>query len=125
MARVAEIPTKEFADSIAVNLTDVSTLCMLAICCFFDVAIKDRTHPPEYYNPEFDVETDHGTVRILRDVDHEYLVLDGQSHVSVMDQDGMAVALTTTVNLVFGSQVLDPETGIILNDEVIITCGPR
>jgi len=30
----------------------------------------------------------------------------------------MAVALTTTVNLVFGSMVLDPETGIILNDEV-------
>lgn len=41
-----------------------------------------------------------------------------QSHVSVVDKNGMAVALTTTVNLVFGSQVLDPETGIILNDEV-------
>jgi gamma-glutamyltranspeptidase/glutathione hydrolase/leukotriene-C4 hydrolase len=36
----------------------------------------------------------------------------------VVDEDGMAVALTTTVNLVFGSMVLDPETGIILNDEV-------
>jgi Gamma-glutamyltranspeptidase len=36
----------------------------------------------------------------------------------VLDKDGMAVALTTTVNLVFGSMVLDPETGIILNDEV-------
>ena len=30
----------------------------------------------------------------------------------------MAVAVTSTVNLVFGSQVLDPETGVILNDEV-------
>lgn len=82
-ARVAEISTKSFADAIAVNITD------------------DRTHPPEYYNPEFDVKIDHGT-----------------SHTSVLDKDGMAVALTTTVNVVFGSMVLDPETGVILNDEM-------
>lgn len=82
-ARVAEISTKAFADAVALNLTD------------------DRTHPPEYYNPEFDVKIDHGT-----------------SHTSVVDKDGMSVALTTTVNLVFGSMVLDPETGIILNDEM-------
>ncbi|KIJ18880.1 hypothetical protein PAXINDRAFT_128053 [Paxillus involutus ATCC 200175] len=82
-ARVAEISTKRYADLVAVNLTD------------------DRTHPPEYYNPEFDIKIDHGT-----------------SHTSVVDKDGMAVALTTTVNLVFGSHVLDPETGIILNDEM-------
>ncbi|KAG5652354.1 hypothetical protein H0H81_005331 [Sphagnurus paluster] len=82
-ARMAIIPTKEFADQVAKNITD------------------DRTHPIEYYNPEFDVITDHGTTQI-----------------SVLDKNGMAVALTSTVNLVFGSQVLDPNTGIILNDEM-------
>lgn len=30
----------------------------------------------------------------------------------------MAAALTSTVNLPFGSRVLDPETGIIMNDEM-------
>lgn len=30
----------------------------------------------------------------------------------------MAVAITSTVNLVFGSQVMDPITGVLLNDEV-------
>ncbi|KAI0066114.1 gamma-glutamyltranspeptidase [Artomyces pyxidatus] len=61
----------------------------------------DTTHPPSYYQPIYDVPEDHGT-----------------SHVSVADQDGMAVSITSTVNLVFGSQVMDPVTGVILNDEM-------
>ncbi|KAJ7901817.1 nucleophile aminohydrolase [Mycena olivaceomarginata] len=81
--RIDEISTKSFADAVAVNITD------------------DRTHSAQYYNPEYDVKTDHGT-----------------SHTSVIDKNGMAVALTSTVNLIFGSQVLDPETGVLLNDEM-------
>ncbi|KAJ3989135.1 gamma-glutamyltranspeptidase [Lentinula detonsa] len=61
----------------------------------------DRTHSAQYYNPLFDMPEDHGT-----------------SHISVVDKDGMAVALTDTVNTIFASQVLDPETGIILNNEM-------
>ncbi|KAI0076121.1 gamma-glutamyltranspeptidase [Panus rudis PR-1116 ss-1] len=83
ISRILEIPTKKYANKIFPNITD------------------DRTHPPEYYNPVFDVPIDHGT-----------------SHSSILDKDGMAVAITSTVNLVFGSQVMDPVTGVILNDEM-------
>jgi len=61
----------------------------------------DTTHGASYYHPSFDVPDDHGT-----------------THTSVFDYDGMAVSLTSTVNLVFGSRVMDPDTGIILNDEM-------
>jgi len=77
------LPTKQFSNVVAANLTD------------------DRTHPPEFYQPEFGFHDDHGT-----------------SHTSVIDRHGMAVALTSSVNLVFGSEVMDPETGVIFNDEM-------
>jgi len=42
----------------------------------------------------------------------------GTAHVSVLDADGNAVALTTTINTAFGSGVLVPGTGIVLNNEM-------
>jgi gamma-glutamyltranspeptidase/glutathione hydrolase len=42
----------------------------------------------------------------------------GTTHLSVIDADGNAVALTTTVNLFYGSQVIAGPTGIILNDQM-------
>ncbi|KZV95135.1 gamma-glutamyltranspeptidase [Exidia glandulosa HHB12029] len=82
-ALIREIPTKEYAEHIAPNITD------------------DTTHTFEYYKPVFDVPEDHGTM-----------------HLSVVDKDHMAVSVTSTVNLVFGSRVLDTNTGVILNDEL-------
>jgi gamma-glutamyltranspeptidase/glutathione hydrolase len=42
----------------------------------------------------------------------------GTSHVVTADASGMSITLTSTVNLLFGSQVMAPETGIILNNEM-------
>ena len=42
----------------------------------------------------------------------------GTSHIVTADSSGLATSLTTTINLLFGSQVLMPETGIIMNNEM-------
>jgi gamma-glutamyltranspeptidase/glutathione hydrolase len=40
------------------------------------------------------------------------------SHLSVVDREGNAVALTTTINYYFGSCVMAPGTGVLLNDQM-------
>ncbi|KAG0054047.1 hypothetical protein BGZ83_012036 [Gryganskiella cystojenkinii] len=60
-----------------------------------------HTFPVEYYNPHWGPIENHGT-----------------THLSTVDKDDMAVALTSTVNLLFGSKLLDPKSGVILNDEM-------
>ncbi|KAI1760603.1 gamma-glutamyltranspeptidase [Hypoxylon sp. FL1150] len=62
----------------------------------------DATQPVENYDPR----------RIYAPAHH------GTSHVSTADGRGMAVSSTTTVNLLFGSLLMVPETGVILNDEM-------
>lgn len=60
----------------------------------------ERTHPPEFY----------GRHAIADD--------SGTSHFSIMDAAGNAVACTETINTLYGSYVVVPEYGIILNDEM-------
>ncbi|KAF2842696.1 gamma-glutamyltransferase 1 [Patellaria atrata CBS 101060] len=63
----------------------------------------DYSHPNvSYYSPE----------------GLESLDTPGTSHISVADSTGMAVSLTTTVNLLFGSKLMVPETGVIMNNEM-------
>ncbi|HEY5088970.1 MAG TPA: gamma-glutamyltransferase [Polyangia bacterium] len=42
----------------------------------------------------------------------------GTTHLSIIDVDGNAVALTTTVNLGFGAHLVAGKTGILLNDQM-------
>ncbi|KDE06740.1 gamma-glutamyltransferase [Microbotryum lychnidis-dioicae p1A1 Lamole] len=81
--RLSEIPTREYADRVRVNITD------------------ERTHTLEHYHPHFDIKEDHGT-----------------THLSTVDRWGSSVSLTSTVNLIFGSRVMDKKTGVIMNDEM-------
>jgi gamma-glutamyltranspeptidase/glutathione hydrolase/leukotriene-C4 hydrolase len=39
-------------------------------------------------------------------------------HLSVVDEADGAVALTSTMNLLFGSRLMDPTTGVIFNDQM-------
>ncbi len=61
----------------------------------------ERTHPAAHYAPAVDVVEDAGTL-----------------HISVVDADGLAVALTTTINTAFGAELVPPTVGIVLNDEM-------
>ncbi|KAI1799067.1 gamma-glutamyltranspeptidase [Daldinia bambusicola] len=62
----------------------------------------DTTQPIENYDPP----------RVYAPPSH------GTSHVSAADASGAAVSSTTTVNLLFGSLLVVPETGVVLNDEM-------
>ncbi|KAL1957851.1 hypothetical protein VTO42DRAFT_5416 [Malbranchea cinnamomea] len=42
----------------------------------------------------------------------------GTSHISTTDAAGLTISLTTTVNLLFGSTLMVPETGVIMNNEM-------
>lgn len=42
----------------------------------------------------------------------------GTSHIAAADNSGLAISLTTTINLIFGGRVMVPETGIVMNNEM-------
>ncbi|WUR04975.1 gamma-glutamyltranspeptidase [Vairimorpha necatrix] len=50
---------------------------------------------------------------------NEFNVVDhGTTHINVVDKDGLAVALTSTINLEWGAKFMDPITGIIFNNQI-------
>jgi gamma-glutamyltranspeptidase len=50
-----------------------------------------------------------------------YLEDHGTTHFSIVDNDGNAVTMTTTINTYFGSGVASPSTGVIFNSQVCCT----
>ncbi|MFM2161949.1 MAG: gamma-glutamyltransferase [Pseudomonadota bacterium] len=69
-----------------------------AIRAAFD---PSRTLPTEAYGPRLAPPSDEGT-----------------QHIAVIDRDGLGVALTTTINQSFGSGLVVPALGIVLNDQM-------
>lgn len=51
------------------------------------------------------------TVTAAREGDHT-------THVSIVDRNGMAIALTLTINVPFGSGLIVPGTGVLLNNQM-------
>jgi len=67
-----------------------------------DRILDDRTQPIEVYDPR-EIYTTEGQ---------------GTSHIVTADKDGMATSVTTTINLLYGSLIMDPVTGVVLNNEM-------
>ncbi|MBM74855.1 MAG: gamma-glutamyltransferase [Proteobacteria bacterium] len=42
----------------------------------------------------------------------------GTQHISIIDKNGFAVALTTTINTTFGSKVVGEKSGVVLNNQM-------
>ncbi|OCF55483.1 gamma-glutamyltransferase [Kwoniella mangroviensis CBS 10435] len=64
--------------------------------------ITGKTHEPNYYKPpKVEIVNDHGT-----------------SNITVADSEGLVVSITTTVGLAWGSHVIVPGYGFVLNDSM-------
>ncbi|KAJ4715623.1 Gamma-glutamyltranspeptidase [Melia azedarach] len=88
------------------DLVNVSAVITEMLSPRFAMALQrtisdQKTYGPLHYGGRWNPPRDHGT-----------------SHVSIVDKDRNAVSMTCTVNSFFGSEVLSPSTGMVLNNQM-------
>lgn len=88
--RIKEVLEKEWIDNAANRINQ--------FCLESDLKTSENWTA---YKPAYEINEPHGT-----------------AHFSIVDGAGNAVSFTTTVNLLFGSLVHDPVSGVILNNEM-------
>ncbi|XP_057971109.1 glutathione hydrolase 1-like [Malania oleifera] len=106
-----EIEALKHAFALRMNLSDpdfvnVSKVLSDMLSPKFAVELKktifdNMTFGPSHYGGRWNQIGDHGT-----------------SHMSIVDHERNAVSMTSTVNSYFGSRILSPSTGIVLNNEM-------
>jgi gamma-glutamyltranspeptidase/glutathione hydrolase/leukotriene-C4 hydrolase len=98
--RFNEFFTKEWAKDMSAKITVCSDRWPQPRIWRQHTDPQNVTHDGDYYGLKHDTPGDHGT-----------------THMSTVDRWGGAASITSTVNLIWGSRVMDPDTGIIFNDE--------
>ncbi|MBL6707070.1 MAG: gamma-glutamyltransferase [Planctomycetaceae bacterium] len=84
---------------------------------FVDIPVSRLTSPE--YAAKLGQRISLNATRPLKDYGRYLPINDGgTSHFSIIDAAGNAVACTETINTVFGSWEVDPEFGIVLNNEM-------
>ncbi|KAI9025631.1 gamma-glutamyltranspeptidase [Hyaloraphidium curvatum] len=63
--------------------------------------MDNRTHEIDFYAPKFEPNEIHGT-----------------THFSIVDGQGWAVSMTSTINLWWGNRLVEPTTGVIFNNHM-------
>jgi gamma-glutamyltranspeptidase/glutathione hydrolase len=101
----------DFVENPIADLTSDAYLDPLAKLIKNDAVIDvQKLGSPKFKMPNSSVPVDHKNIQQIESQE--------TTHFSVMDSQGRAVALTVTLNGQFGSGVVSPEFGVVLNNEM-------